>query len=56
MLHVNIMDNNFRLPPHIHKFLAGWVKAGADVLLALLIIGVVIAMVLIKYGSAIFGG
>jgi len=56
MLRVNILDNNFHLPPRTHAYLSGWIRAGADVLLAILIMAVIIGMVVVKYGPVLFAG
>lgn len=56
LLRVNILDNNLGLPPRIQQSLAGWLKVGADTLGVIIIFGIIVAMILIKYGSALFGG
>jgi uncharacterized membrane protein len=55
LLRVNILDNNLGLPPRLQASLAGWLKVGADTLGVIVIFAIIIAMVLIKYGSALFG-
>lgn len=54
LLRVNILDNNFRLSASSYRFLSGWLKAGADTLLVILIVLIMAAMIVIKYGSALF--
>ena len=56
LLRVNILDNNFGLSPRVHSSLSGWLKVGVDTLIVVLIFAILVAMILIKYGSAIFGG
>jgi len=56
MLRVNILDNNLGLPPGVHATLSGWLRAGADTLGVIIIFAVLAGMILIKYGSVIFGG
>lgn len=55
LLRVNILDNNLGLPPRVQQSLAGWLRVGADTLGVIIIFAIIIAMVLIKYGSALFG-
>ena len=55
MTRINILENNFRLSESAYRSLAGWLKAGADVLGCILIFAVLTAMIVLKYGSALFG-
>jgi uncharacterized membrane protein len=54
MTRINILDNNFRLSPSAYRSLSGWLKAGADTLGVIVIFAILIAMIMIKYGSALF--
>jgi uncharacterized membrane protein len=56
MTRVNILDNNFRLSAGLYRSLSGWLKVGADTLGVIIIFAILAAMILIKYGSALFGG
>lgn len=56
LLRVNILDNNLGLPSGLHASLSGWLRAGADTLVVILILGILAAMIFLKYGSVIFGG
>lgn len=56
LMRVNILDNNLGLPPKLHQSLSGWLRAGADTLGVLLIFAILALMIVLKYGSVIFGG
>ncbi len=56
MMRVCLFDNTLGLTPRTWRFVIGWLRAGADTLGVILIFAVIIAMILLKYGSAIFGG
>lgn len=56
MLRVSLLDNTMNLPAHTWRFVAGWLRAGADTLVVILVFAIIIAMVLLRYGSAIFTG
>jgi uncharacterized membrane protein len=56
MLRVNILDNNLGLPQGLQSTLAGWLRVGADTLFVIIIFAILTGMILIKYGSVIFGG
>ncbi len=55
MTRVNLLDNNFRLSAGAYTTIAGWLRAGADTLGAILLFAILIAMIVLKYGSALFG-
>jgi uncharacterized membrane protein len=55
MTRVNLLENNFRLSADAYRTVASWLRAGADTLGAILIFAVLIAMILVKYGTALFG-
>jgi uncharacterized membrane protein len=55
MTRVNLLENNFRLSANAYRTVASWLRAGADTLGAILIFAVLIAMILFKYGTALFG-
>jgi uncharacterized membrane protein len=55
MMRVSIMDNTLGLSERRWRSLVGWLRAGADTLGVILIFAIIIAMILFKYGSAIFG-
>ena len=54
MTRVNLLDNNFRLSAGAYTTISGWLRAGADTLGAILLFAVLIAMIVLKYGSALF--
>jgi uncharacterized membrane protein len=56
MIRINILDNNFRLSASAYRWWSGWLRAGADVLGCILIFAVLAAMIVLHYGSALFGG
>jgi uncharacterized membrane protein len=56
MTRINLLENNFRMSARAYRWWAGWLKAGADVVGCLLIFAILTAMILIKYGSVLFGG
>ena len=51
---INLLENHFRLSEGAYRSVAGWLKAGADVLGTILIFAILIAMIVLKYGSALF--
>jgi len=55
MTRVNLLENNFRLSAGAYRTVASWLRAGADTLGAILIFAILIAMILVKYGTALFG-
>ena len=54
LTHVNIRDGNLYLPPRAHAVANAGLRMGLDLLLVVLWLGTVAALILIKYGSAIF--
>ena len=55
MLRVNLLDNNFRLSESAYRTTSGWLRAGADTLIVILIVAAMAALIFLKYGSRIFG-
>lgn len=55
LLRVNILDNNLGLSQRTYTWLSSWLHAGADTLGVIVIFAILIAMVVLKYGSALFG-
>ena len=55
MMRVALLDNTLNLRPSTWRFVVGWLRAGADTLGVIVIFAVIIGMILLKYGSAIFG-
>jgi uncharacterized membrane protein len=55
MTRVNLLENNFRLSAGAYRTVASWLRAGADTLGAILLFAILVAMILFKYGTAIFG-
>jgi uncharacterized membrane protein len=55
MTRVNLLENNFRLSAGAYATVSSWLRAGADTLGAILLFAILIAMILLKYGTALFG-
>ena len=55
LLRVNILDNNLGLSQRTYTWLTSWLHAGADTLGVIVIFAILIAMIVLKYGSALFG-
>lgn len=55
LLRVNILDNNLGLSQRTYTWLSSWLHAGADTLGVIVIFAILIAMIVLKYGSALFG-
>lgn len=55
MTRVNLLENNFNLSAGAYRTVSGWLRAGADTLGAILIFAILIAMILVKYGTTLFG-
>ncbi len=55
MTRINILENNFRLSADAYRSIAGWLRVGADTLGVIIIFAIMAGMILIKYGSALFG-
>lgn len=55
MTRVNLLENNFRLSAGAYRTVASWLRAGADTLGAILLFAILVAMILFKYGTALFG-
>ena len=55
LLRVNILDNNLGLSQRTYTWLTSWLRAGADTLGVIVIFAILIAMIVLKYGSALFG-
>jgi uncharacterized membrane protein len=55
MIRINLLDNNFRLSASAYRWWAGWLRAGADVLGCILIFAILAVMIVLHYGSALFG-
>ncbi len=53
---VNLLDGNIRLSAKAYASVSSWLRAGADTLIVILILAVLTAMIVIKYGSVLFGG
>jgi uncharacterized membrane protein len=56
LLRVNILDNNLGLPPKLQGSLAIGLRAGADTMGVIIIFAILAGMIVIKYGSVLFGG
>lgn len=55
MTRVNFLDNNFRLSADAYRTVSGWLRAGADTLGAIILFAILAGMIVIKYGSVLFG-
>lgn len=56
MTRVNLLDGNIRLSAATYRTVASWLRAGIDTLIVIVIFAVLTAMIVIKYGSVLFGG
>lgn len=56
MTRINLLENNFRLSASAYRTVSGWLRAGADVVGCLIIFAILTAMIVLKYGNALFGG
>lgn len=56
MTRVNLLDGNIRLSASAYRTVSSWLRAGIDTLIVILILATLTAMIVIKYGSALFGG
>lgn len=52
---VNLLDGNIRLSASAYRSVASWLRAGIDTLIVILILAAMVGMIVIKYGSALFG-
>jgi uncharacterized membrane protein len=55
LLRVNILDNNLGFSARTYGWLTAWLRAGADTLGVIIIFAILIGMIVLKYGSALFG-
>lgn len=56
MTRINLLDGNIRLSASAYRTVSSWLRAGIDTLIVILIVAVLTAMIVIKYGSVLFGG
>lgn len=56
MTRVNLLDGNIRLSTSAYRSVSSWLRAGIDTLIVIIVIAALAAMIVIKYGSALFGG
>lgn len=54
LLRVNLLDNNFGLSARAYKNVSVWLRAGADTMIVIIIIALMIGSIVLKYGSALF--
>ena len=54
MTHINIRDNNLFLPPRLHAQLDSLVRANLDLIVVVAWILVLVLMVVLRYGEALF--
>jgi len=55
MTRVNLLDGNIRLSASAYRSVSSWLRAGADTLIVIVILAALVAMIVIKYGSVLFG-
>jgi uncharacterized membrane protein len=55
LLRVNILDNNLGFSARTYGWPTAWLRAGADTLGVIIIFAILIGMIVLKYGSALFG-
>lgn len=56
MTRINLLDGNIRLSESTYRTVSSWLRAGLDTLIVILVLAVLTAMIVIKYGSVLFGG
>ena len=56
MTRINLLDGNIRLSESAYRTVSSWLRAGLDTLIVILVLAVLTAMIVIKYGSVLFGG
>ena len=56
MTRINLLDGNIRLSASAYRTVSSWLRAGADTLIVILVLAVLVGMIVIKYGSVLFGG
>jgi len=49
MTRVNLLDNNFRLPPAVHDRVSGWLRMGADIGFTVILLAIIAGMVIYRY-------
>jgi uncharacterized membrane protein len=54
LLRVNLLDNNFGLSARAYNNVSVWLRAGADTMIVVVIIALMIGSIILKYGSALF--
>jgi uncharacterized membrane protein len=52
---INLLDGNIPLSASAYRTVAAWLRAGADTLGAILVFAIMTAMIVLKYGTALFG-
>ena len=55
LLRVNLLDGNIGMSASAYRSMSGWLRAGIDTLIVILIVAAMAAMIVIKYGTALFG-
>jgi uncharacterized membrane protein len=56
MTRINLLDGNIRLSASAYRTVSSWLRAGIDTLIVILVLAVLTVMIVIKYGSVLFGG
>jgi hypothetical protein len=56
MTRINLLDGNIRLSASAYRAVSSWLRAGVDTLIVIIVIAAMIGMIVIKYGSVLFGG
>lgn len=54
LLRVNLLDNNLWLSARAYDSVAVWLRAGADTMIVIVIVALMIGAIVLKYGSALF--
>ncbi|MDI1290009.1 MAG: vitamin K epoxide reductase family protein [bacterium] len=54
LLRVNLLDNNFGLSAGAYRSVSVWLRAGADTMIVIIIIALMLGSIVLKYGSALF--
>jgi len=56
MTRINLLEGNIRLSASAYRTVSSWLRAGIDTLIVILVLAVLTGMIVIKYGSVLFGG
>lgn len=49
MTRINLLDNNFGLPAHVHERISTWLRLGADVWITIVLLAAIAGMIIYRY-------